>query len=392
MRIEPLSRLRYCLIAAVSIAGLAPPASADDISVSLAGGATAIMYNSQTDGCAPIDTPDIDPRAYRDDSGDIVMFTLHYINRALRGPDLQHLKIDCRAALESGLAANPAQYNDRRYMTATWTDDGRHVTGIVHHEYHAEDHKKCAFKATIECWFNSVLSFSSSDGGHSFALDTPAVVASAPFTQDSGQGRHRGFFNPSNIVSNGGNAYFMASTTGWQGQDNGVCLFRSPNPLDSASWRAFDGASYSIHYADPYAGKVAAPRACKIIEPFGLPVGSIVRHVATGKWIAVWMAKANDADIPVPGFYYATSSNLLDWSRPKLLMTGKTIHESACGGSLIAYPSLLDEDAKSRNFEDAGDSPWLYYVQIAMNGCDTGARNLVRTRLKISGDGMERRQ
>ena len=98
------------------------------------------------------------------------------------------------------------------------------------------------------------------------------------------------------------------------------------------------------------------------------------------------MAKKNDSAFPISGFYTATSGDLRHWSQPRLLLAGPTIHDGACGGSLIAYPSIIDEHARTRNFEDAGDSPWLYYVSIRMNGCDTGARTLQRERLKISLD------
>jgi hypothetical protein len=380
----PIERTRARRHAALLFALLAGPARAADVSVAMAPGAPETVFRSSKDGCAPIDTPDIDPRAFRDDKGGVVMFALHYVNRPLRGPDLSHLREDCAVALDSALDGDPARYNDRRYLTATWTDDGRNVAAVVHHEYHAEDHGRCARKATIECWYNSLIAFSSRDGGATFAMDKPAVVASAPFPQDVEQGRHRGFFNPSNIVSDGVFKYFMASTTGWAGQRSGPCLFRSENPLDSAAWRAWDGVEYSVRYSDPYAGKAPKPRACAPIAPFGLPVGTIVRHMASGRWIAVWMAKADHADIPASGFYYATAASLTDWSAPRLLMAGKTIHDAGCGGSLIAYPSIVDEASRSRNFDEAGSAPWLYYATIAMRGCDTGERTLVRARLSIS--------
>ena len=373
------------VLAALS-AALAPAAraSAADISARLSGGAPQTMFRSGVDGCAPIDTPDINARAFRDADGGVSMFALHYVNRALRGPDLSHLKIDCKVALDSGLDSHPADYNDRRYMTATWTDDGRRIVGIVHHEYHAEDHGRCSFKETIKCWFNSILSFQSADGGHSFQMDKPAVVASAPFGQDVGQGRHRGFFNPSNIVSDGRYEYFMSSTTGWDGQNHGVCLFRSANPFDSASWRAFDGADFTIHYRDPYAADRQATKPCAIIGPFGLPVGSITRHKASGRWLAVWLASKNNDLIPLDGFYYATSTDLRQWSEPRLLLAGHAFQEGACGGRIISYPAVLDEGSTSRNFDETGDAPWLYYVNIKMNGCETGERAIVRERLAIS--------
>ncbi len=372
-------------LVAAALAALAPARAAADPVLAFAGAPRETIYNARVDRCEPVDTPDIAPATFRDASGEIVMFGLHYVNRALRGPDPGHLKIDCHVALNSGLSADPAAYDDRRYIAAVWTLDGKRVTALVHHEYHGETHKACPAGDYMACWYNSVLSFSSMNGGRDFSMDKPAVVASAPFGQAEHQGRHRGFFNPSNIVSDGKHEYFMSSTTGWPGQPQGVCLFRSSNPHDSASWRAFDGKDFTIHFADPYArGGAGSPKPCAIIEPFLFPVQTIVRHRGDGVWIAVWMATKNDRQFPVDGFYYATSRDLKSWSPPKLLRAGATIHHNPCSGSLIAYPSLVDETSRGRVFDEVGDSPWLYFADIETHGCETGNRVLVRERMKIS--------
>jgi hypothetical protein len=97
------------------------------------------------------------------------------------------------------------------------------------------------------------------------------------------------------------------------------------------------------------------------------------------------MAAKNDRQFPVDGFYYATSRDLKIWGDPKLLLAGPTIHRIPCDGSTaIAYPSLLDERAKSRNFEDVGTEAWLYYTRIATDRCETRARVLVRQRVVLS--------
>ena len=380
----PIERTRRaCAVVAAALMA-APACAAAELQLAFAGLPAQTVYNARTDHCAPIDTPDIAPTAFRDADGAVVMFALHYVNRVLRGPTLGAVKIDCHVVLDSGLDGDPARYDDRRYMGSSWSSDGKRVTSIVHHEYHGEMHKTCA-GTYMACWYNTLLSFSSRDGGRNFAMDRPAVVAAAPFTQDVGQGRHRGFFSPSNIVSDGRYKYFMASTTGWSGQPFGVCLFRSPDPHDSAAWRGFDGEDFTIRYGDPYAGQTGPGRACAIIEPFLFPVSTLVRHQASGAWLAVWMATKNTRQFPVDGFYYATSRNLKTWSQPALLRAGATIHNIPCdGGSLIAYPSLLDETARNRNFDDVGDAPWLYFTAAETRGCATGARVLMRERMKIT--------
>ena len=378
---------------------LAQPAQeAPQLRVTLAPGAPETVYAAQADGCTPNDVPDAPVRAFRDASGGVTLFGLHYDNRALKGPDLGHLKIDCHVVYASRGDADPARYDDRSWIAATWTTDGRDVSALIHHEYQANAHPgRCRFPEYMQCWFNTVLEVRSTDGGADFARP-PAVVASAPFRQDVDQGRHRGFFNPSNIVGDGRHEYFMASTTGWSGaagrapetgqdQEAGVCLFRSATPADPRSWRAWDGRAFTIAYADPYRG-APDPAPCATVAPFPAPVGSIVRVEPGGTWLAAFGAKADAGAFPLSGFYYATSPDLLRWSAPRLLLAGPTLYDDACraGGPLVSYPVILDPASPSRDFDRAGRMADLYYDVLETEGCTvTGRRSLVRRRVTIEG-------
>ena len=361
-----------------------PAAGLPSAKISLNGG-PQVMYDSAKDGCSGIDTPDLNPRAFCDAKGEVALFGLHFVNRALRGPDLSHLRIDCAVALGSNDNPDAAAYDSRNYIAATWTDDGSHVAAIVHHEYHADQFGTCSAKGDLACWYNSLIAYRSADGGRSFAKAKPFVVAAAPFRQEAEQGRHRGFFNPSNIVGEGPHRYFFGSTTGWGGQGFGNCLFRSDAPADSASWRAYDGKAFAVRFADPYAS-AARPAPCQPVGPFVFPVGAVVHLRGAKTWVAVWQASRDGRDFPLDGFYYATGTTLLDWSAPRLLLAGKTLYNGPCdsGGRLLAYPSLLDESARGRNFDDSGPSPWLYYTELKTSGCGfTGVRRMMRVRLEI---------
>ncbi len=349
-------------------------------------GAPSIIFDTARDGCSPDDMPDISPRAYRDASGAMVMFALHDSNHPLRGPDIAHLKVDCHAALASPGDADPARYDDRNFVTATWTDDGRSVSALVHEEYHADHHGRCRLDDELGCWFNTILAYRSGDGGASFVRQRPAVVAAAPFRQDVGQGRHRGFFNPSNIVADGRARYALIVTTGWDGQPYGSCLFRTDDPARPGSWRAWDGAGFTIRYDDPYAVRAPAAKPCGTIEPFAYAVGSLVRHRATGTWIAVFQAKAGGA-FPLDGFYVAESRDLLHWGAPELLLAGPTLYDDLChaGPTIIGYPTMLDAGSASRNFDEVGDHPDLLFTTMAVANCRTGGRVLRRRGLTISG-------
>lgn len=390
---------RLLALLALLPAGPALAQDAPRLRVTLAQGAPEIVYAAPVDGCTPDDVPDAPVRAFRDASGGVTLFGLHYDNRALKGPDVGHLKIDCHLVYASHGDADPARYDDRSWIAATWTTDGRTVSALIHHEYQANEHPgRCRFPDYMQCWFNSVLEVRSTDGGADFARP-PAVVASAPFRQDVDQGRHRGFFNPSNIVSDGRFEYFLASTTGWDGAANaaglapelgreqqaGVCLFRSATPAEPRSWRAWDGRGFSVAYTDPYRA-APHPAPCAVIAPFPAPVGSVVRVEPGGLWLATFQAKADAGAFPLSGFYIATSPDLLHWSAPRLLLAGPTLYDDACraGGPLVSYPVILDPASPSRNFDRVGRTPDLYYDVLETEGCTvTGRRSLARRRLTI---------
>ncbi len=350
--------------------------------------APEIVFDSAHDSCQGGDPVDLNARAYRDANGHVVMFALYDTNRTLRGKDLAHLSIDCHVTLASRFDPKPAHYDDRNFLTATWTTDGRNITALIHHEYHADAHGRCSAHTDLACWYNTVLAYHSKNGGEDFVRSQPLVVAAAPFRQNAGQGRHRGFFNPSNIFSDGTYEYFFAATTGWDGQPFGACLFRSATPEKSGSWRAFDGHAFTIRYDDPYAAGFVQPKTCRPISPFVFPVGAVVRARANGSWIAVFQATRNAEVFPVDGFYYATATDLEHWSMPRLLLAGKTLFSDLCtaGPSVIAYPSLIDATASGRNFDNVGTAPFLYYARIAVSNCATGARQLVRQQLAIDLD------
>jgi len=223
------SRLSFVLSALCLAIITTTTAAAQDVTL-MPGSGPETVFDPARHRCDGNDMPDINARAFRAADGNIVMFALYDSNHALKGPSFDALALDCHSALESQFDADPARYDDRSFLTAIWSFDGRTVVGLVHHEYHADNHGRCNVKSDLGCWYNSVLAYRSADSGANFVRAQPLVVAAAPFPQDVGQGRHRGFFNPSNIFSDGTYEYFFAATTGWGGQNDGACLFRSATP------------------------------------------------------------------------------------------------------------------------------------------------------------------
>ena len=321
------------------------------------------------------------------------MFALDQDNRSFLGPSLSQLTPTCRSSLSSGELADPAAFDGRRYITSTWTTDGRAVAALVHDEYHADAHPgRCRTTDGLSCWYNTIVAARSDDAGATFAPARPLVVAAPPFKQDVDQSRHRGFFNPSNMFAGPGGVYVFTSTTGWTGQDAGACLLRNPDPLDPAGWRGWDGRAFASRWRNPYDG---APQAsalrsetCQPLKPFGYPVGSVVRHRPSGTYLAIWEQPKLEGTspfgvFPVAGFYLATSRDLVHWSDAEIFLPTAVVHQP-CGaheenrdGAILAYPALLDEKAAGRNYDDVGDSAALYLTRIALEGCNPATHRVL---------------
>ena len=97
---------------------------------------------------------------------------------------------------------------------------------------------------------------------------------------------------------------------------------------------------------------------------------------ATGQW---------ENNKLIYGFYYSLSDDLIHWTTIKLIMKAKLSFTPDMPGETLGYPSLLDPNDTSRNFEKTGQRPYLYYTRMhpytqKNNGLD---RDLVRVPLEF---------
>ena len=80
------------------------------------------------------------------------------------------------------------------------------------------------------------------------------------------------------------------------------------------------------------------------------------------------------------GFYYSLSDDLIDWEPRKLIREAELTWTYRCGDSNpVMYPSVIDPQSKSRNFETVGKTAWLYFTRNHYKDCkQTSNRDLVR--------------
>jgi hypothetical protein len=352
------------------------------------------VFRWSTDACEGWDVPDTAARAFRDAEGRVHVIASHHVNRALVGPDLDHLKHDCRVLFRGRQSDEPQAFDDKAWLSGLFTPDGQTVFALVHNEFQGNQRSwLCPSREYMRCWRNSVTFAVSRDGGFTFSEPEPPgqLVATPPRPYEGDIGRHVGYFNPSNIIEKDGYYYVFFSASEYGAQQGGACLMRTKTLEDPRSWRGWDGRDFTVRFIDPYRERVDDEKR-HVCAPVGrgrllTPVSGVVRHEPSGLYLMTMAGvrkPAPDAE-PVSGFYVAASRDLITWSEPTLAWKAQVYpRRGACDSVLANYPSLIDPASTSRNFETVGDAPMMYFVRNTLHDCKPGQdRDLVRQRVRI---------
>jgi hypothetical protein len=355
------------------------------------------VFSWARERCEVFDIPDLPARAFRDEAGRVHLIAAHSLNMQFVGPGLNRLRHPCAVAMKSNRDANPSRFNDSEWLAAPYTEDGRTVYALVHNEYHGHEHPgRCTSGDYINCWYNGVTLAVSRDGGASFRAARPPpahLVAAVPYRYVPDDGPY-GLFNPSNIVRNedDGFYYTMLRTEKYREQKRGSCLLRTKRLDDPASWRAWDGSGFGVAFANPYSPSLGAP-SDHLCEPVSQPRidsmhESLTYNTYLDKYLLVGMSAGFDraSRRTVWGIYYSVSDDLIDWSQAKLIREVELPWTFKCGDkNPVLYPSLIDPDSTSRNFETTGRSPYMYFTRYHYTNCKQNLnRDLIRVRLEFS--------
>jgi hypothetical protein len=389
-------------LAQTARAGEAQSASAMPRVTGTLDGPRSIVFETPQDSCSPNDVPDAMARAFRDVTGTVHMVAASSDMYQNLGPTLNTLQHSCDAAFRSFNDPNPADFNDQIWLDSFYTLDGKTIAALSHTEYHGWAHSgECTVQGNAQytaCEYDSDTYHRSNDGGyHFFSFKVPSnFIAGFPYQYKVDRGP-MGYSVDTNILNYGGWYYAVATSWSWPPNCSGTtgphhCIASGGAPLrtqdvfDPSSWRGWNGKDFSVTFVDPYVAPVKDPaehvytpvpymgfvNAINIYQPAGANV------VVATLW-DYW-----DNELGPPGLYLTTSTDLINWTKPSLVVTVKDLlAEDPSGSWLYAYFSLLDPDADAAdlNFSTIGDHPYLYYVRLDNNGQD---RVLYRRRLNLA--------
>jgi hypothetical protein len=359
-------------------------------------GSRAIITQTPQDSCTSEDVPDAMARAFRDYTGTIHFVTASSTLYQSLGPTLDSLQHSCQAAFVSKNNPDPAAFNDQAWLDSFYTLDGYTIAALSHTEYHGWSHPgECHTQNIGECEYDSDTFHLSTDGGFNFkSLTLPKnFLAGIPYQYkvDSGP---EGYSVDSNVINYGGYYYAVATAWTWPPNCNGStgpqrCIttggapLRTTDFLDPSSWRAWSGTDFSIQFADPYPGPVANPEKHVFTAvPYMFAINAINIYQPANVVVATlwdyW-----DNELGPPGLYVTTSTDLVNWTKPRLVATLTQITANDPPGSYTyAYFSPLDPAAPDLNFSVIGDTPYIYFVRI--DNSNSSFRVLYRQQLQLT--------
>ena len=356
-----------------------------------------MVYDWTTQRCEDNDITDEAARAFRDDSGKVQLMTTHFVNYRFIGNTLETLTHPCTKTMSSHNNSDASKYDAREWLASPWTPDGKNVYALVHNEYQGQlfTGGNCIRSGETQaeryrCWYNSVTSAYSSNSGATFTHPAaPAnLVATIPY-QYAKDGPN-GYFLPSNIVRSGdGYFYVFFRAEDKAPQQLGSCLMRTRDLSDPTSWRAWNGSSFSVQFRNPYL--VTLDPSQHVCAPVDFPsIGTITESLTYNTYLRKWMLVGSSVGDPAhdkpPGFYYALSDDLLNWTNATLLMEAEITWTKDCvPPDPIRDPSLIDPNSTSRNFETVGQRAYLFYTVQHLSGCSgTLDRDLLRIPIEFS--------
>ncbi|PZF82624.1 hypothetical protein [Jiangella anatolica] len=393
---------RLAAVGAVALVGAAPaltPATAEETALATVGfavtGPQEIVFDYGDDACATIDLPDAAARAFRDSSGDVHLIATHYQHWASIGPSLNAVERDCGHMIyAAGANPLPETFDNRGWLESFYTLDGDTIHGLVAMDYHPDHYTGLDCSVQDECWYGTTVQATSTDGGYSFTsppTGTPRFIAGPDVPFDAASPDRVGTFVPSTIVEGPG-GYLYATLSYDRPSGEGSCLIRTlPQDLGNpASWRAWDGTGFGVQFSSPYApGTEPGDNDCApVASSLGWPIRSLIKVEGQNLYLAIAHGTATVGGVTKAVVRASTSTDLRTWTTPQTVMELPRYGQFGENCSTHAsqeryqYPSLLDPESTSINFNSTGSTAYIYATAIRY--CEGLDRNLVRWPISIT--------
>lgn len=345
-----------------------PSADAFDISLS---GPETVLFDTAKDSCDPSHLPDAPARAFRNDKGEMVLFAPNFRNRAFIGKNLESLNKDCQSRFKAAGKANPGLLDDRTWLHAIYTEDGKTVYALASASFMPYRHDmpcKGATKRT-DCWINGLVTLKSTDGGKHFTYQAkPPHHAPFPPPQSYRDDRKRepSYVTATNIVHWKGYLYSIVwrREETWKKSRN--CLVRAKADQPDL-WQVWDGHQFvDAAKLTKDQGWQVYPTDCARVGPFGITsIRGLVRHEGDDMFVAVYKHRRRHKDgTSEHGIYYSTSKNMINWSAPKLLVSADLKPDAGPGDPFVSYPSIIDDNSPDRLFGTIDDDASLLFVRL----------------------------
>jgi len=318
-----------------------------------------LVYDTKRDGCDNYDVPDAPARAFRDSQGMIHFFATSSANRAMIGRNFGQLKRVCDVVYRGNHDPRPWAYSDYSWLTGFYAD-GNIVYGLIHNEFHGHERPElCPSRNYGRCWENSITAAISHDGGYHFERldDGTNTIAILPYKYKGDQEGLVGYLNPTSILKHDNFYYAMFTAIDRVHPDrSGVCVIRTSSLGDPRSWRAWNGQSFDTRFINPYKTEILDTLA-HTCQPVGkdrlfFSLGSLLWKPDERRFLLLMRFQRWDKPShgETPGAYISMSANMIDWSAPVLILSDEQA-QSEPPSTPQLYPSLIDPDASSSNFD-----------------------------------------
>ena len=322
-----------------------------------------VVYNYQVQRCDWRSIPDSPARAFRREDGSVVLIAAHFRNRIFAGSNFNDLQLNCATPSQGTESADPADYNDRFWVQSLVPLGNGRILGLASHEYSGLRHDGLCLKSADKpsCWYLSLIGLEANDQDFSFKpLPRDRRLIAGSNRQFDPSINAAGFLTLSNTVFDGEYAYFIAWTEdAAEPGERGNCLFRARRSDLVSGWQMMSNGQF-VSPPNPYPVNGQASVRARCDRLGGPDVSSKIRSLVWLEtkqvWMAVWSTRRNGAD----GVYYATSSDLKNWSRSALLAPFEPPWGTDRKNTFYDYPSIIDHDSSSPVFQSAGKAFYLY--------------------------------